>query len=508
MALPSVLSYPVTGLASCYVFYILGLVIYRLYLHPLARFPGPKYAAISRWHEFYYEVVKQGQFTFKVQEYHRKYGPIVRIVPDELHIQDSQFYDTLYTKAGRVDKYDWMAGRFGCDTSVFTTGPDDLHRVRRGALNPLFSRARIVDLQTIIREKIGILLGRIREFQKDERILPINRAFMALTGDVVMEYCFSMSYDHLKLENFEKTLHEPFMAASISGHLSLQCPWVPKILFTLPESILLKIEPLYALVFRMQADFRKQITAMKEGKMDSVLEKSTHPTVFQELISGNLPPSEKETLRLQDEAQLVVAAGVTTTGWALSTAAFHLINNPPVLAKLRAELETAIPDSTAELSWLELEKLPYLAGCVREAVRMSYAVTTRNPRIFTKPLTYGDWVIPPRTPVSMTIVDVNDDEEIFPNAREFKPERWINPPKTKDGSSLERYFIGFGKGTRSCLGINLAHAELYMTLAAVFRNFAFELYETDISDVELAHDFFLPSPKMDSKGVRVKVLKD
>lgn len=86
-----------------------------------------------------------------------------------------------------MDKYDWMAGRFGCDTSVFTTGPDDLHRIRRGALNPLFSRARIVDLQGIIREKIGILLDRIREFQKDGRVLPINRAYMALTGDVVSE---------------------------------------------------------------------------------------------------------------------------------------------------------------------------------------------------------------------------------------------------------------------------------------------------------------------------------
>lgn len=65
------------------------------------------------------------------------------------------------------------------------------------------------------------------------------------------------------------------------------------------------------------------------------------------------------------------------------------------------------------------------------------------------------------------------------------------------------------KNVGSCLTeSSLAHAELYMTLAAVFRNFRFELYETDITDVELAHDFFLPSPRLDSKGVRVKVLKD
>lgn len=44
-----------------------------------------------------------------------------------------------------------------------------------------------------------------------------------------------------------------------------------------------------------------------------------------------------------------------------------------------------------------------------------------------------------------------------------------------------------------------------MALGAVFRCFLFEIYETDVSDVELAHDFFLPSPKLDSKGIRVKV---
>ena len=191
---------------------------------------------------------------------------------------------------------------------------------------------------------------------------------------------------------------------------------------------------------------------MKAGQLDEVLKKSKHPTVFQELISGSLPASEKETRRLQDEAQLVVAAGVTTTGWALSTAAFHIINRPTIFRKLREELISALPSPNAQLSWPDLEKLPYLTGCVREGVRMSYAVTTRNPRLFSKAILYKDWEIPARTPVSMTIVDVCDDEEIFPNPRLFDPERWVGNPKTKSGQSLERYFVGFGKGTRACLG--------------------------------------------------------
>lgn len=109
-----------------------------------------------------------------------------------------------------------------------------------------------MDLQTIIRDKISTLLDRIRTYKETGAPLPLNRAFMALTGDVIMQYCFSVNYDHLHSPGFETTLHEPFMAASISGHLSLQFPIVPKLLFMLPESILVKIEPLYALVFRMQ----------------------------------------------------------------------------------------------------------------------------------------------------------------------------------------------------------------------------------------------------------------
>jgi hypothetical protein len=55
---------------------------------------------------------------------------------------------------------------------------------------------------------------------------------------------------------------------------------------------------------------------------------------------------------------------------------------------------------------------------------------------------------------------------------------------------------------------SLAYAELYLALAGVFRNFHFELHDTDESNVALAHDFFLPSPKLDSKGVRVRCVAD
>jgi hypothetical protein len=54
---------------------------------------------------------------------------------------------------------------------------------------------------------------------------------------------------------------------------------------------------------------------------------------------------------------------------------------------------------------------------------------------------------------------------------------------------------------------SLAYMEIFMALGNIFRKLQFKLYETDLSDVEMVYDFFLPSPRFDSKGVRVKVVE-
>ena len=201
----------------------------------------------------------------------------------------------------------------------------------------------------------------------------------------------------------------------------------------------------------------------------------------------------------------------------MSVATYHLLTSPPILRRLKTELKGAIPERNIAPSIATLENLPYLVAVVQEALRLSYGVASRLQRIAPDPLVFVDskthkkWTIPPNTPCSMNSIFVHHDEAIFPDSHSFDPERWIQNPR------LSRYLVAFSKGTRQCLGINLAYAELYICLAGMFRRFGsadvqddedegfLELYDTDVSDIAIAVDGFVPLPKNGSKGVRIRV---
>ena len=75
MAWENYLRIPDVGVViTLFALYIGLLAILRLFVSPLAKFPGPKLAALSNWYEFYYDVIKQGKFTAHIKELHKQYG--------------------------------------------------------------------------------------------------------------------------------------------------------------------------------------------------------------------------------------------------------------------------------------------------------------------------------------------------------------------------------------------------------------------------------------------------
>jgi hypothetical protein len=67
-------SYAACAILTGVVCYFILRSIYRLYFHPLSKFPGPKLAAVSHVYEFYYDVIKNGMYMWEVEKMHKKYG--------------------------------------------------------------------------------------------------------------------------------------------------------------------------------------------------------------------------------------------------------------------------------------------------------------------------------------------------------------------------------------------------------------------------------------------------
>ena len=110
------MSWPLTLLSLVVSFFLFQIVrgIYRITLHPLAKFPGPKLTAMTRWYEAYYEIKAGGAgglFGDQIEKWHKQYGPIVRINPFELHIADPEYYDVLFNFDPQLEKRQFAIGQ-------------------------------------------------------------------------------------------------------------------------------------------------------------------------------------------------------------------------------------------------------------------------------------------------------------------------------------------------------------------------------------------------------------
>jgi cytochrome P450 len=131
-------------------------------------------------------------------------GPIMRINPEELHIDDPDYYDDLYGSASRKrDKYGPWVALVGALGSSFATVGHNHHRVRRAALNPCFSKAQVTKLEPLIQRKVDKLATRFEKAMRTREINITDAAYTALTTDVICQYAFAADDNFLDEDDFE-----------------------------------------------------------------------------------------------------------------------------------------------------------------------------------------------------------------------------------------------------------------------------------------------------------------
>jgi cytochrome P450 len=184
---------------------------------------------------------------------------------------------------------------------------------------------------------------------------------------------------------------------------------------------------------------------------------------------------------LRDELMSLVLAGHETTANSLAWTFERLMRNPQAYRRLRDRVRGT---GGAE----------YVEATIHESMRVR-PVIPMIVRMVMRPWRLGEYVLPARTPVAVSILGLHHRDDVYPRPQDFRPERFLG---RKPGTYT---WIPFGGGIRRCLGATLAMAEQRVVLEAIARR-------TDLQAVDEAPE----APRMRNvtmiprHGCRVRVL--
>lgn len=164
--------------------------------------------------------------------------------------------------------------------------------------------------------------------------------------------------------------------------------------------------------------------------------------------------SAMDDRELRDELMTLLVAGHETTATSLSWALERLLRHPEKLARLRAEIQAG-------------EGEEYLDAVVKETLRLR-PVLPAVVRKLAEPMEFGGHLVPAGVAVAPCIYLMHRREDIYPNPRAFRPERFLERPA---GTYT---WIPFGGGVRRCLGASFAQLEMKRVLQTVLSDVQLE----------------------------------
>jgi cytochrome P450 len=329
--------------------------------------------------------------------------------------------------------------------STFNTIDADLHKIRRSALAPFFSRRSINALEPTLVEKVEKTCSRLQQFKDRKTPVDLRLLFSCMTTDIITDYAFPNCFDLLSSPDLAPDWRNVITEGLRNFQWFKHFPSLWNVLRSIPDDMLLKMSPQMAVTQNWERTNQKLVREIVDT-FDPMRKNEKHVTIFHELLASDLPQHEKGYERLWQEGSALIGAGVETASNTLTVGLYYLSQNPEKLARLKTELETAMPDPSHLARWAKLESLPYLTAVIKESLRLAFGTSSRFIRVAPEAtLEYKGYVLPPGTAVSMSSMLLCQHPLVFENLETFSPERWLE----KNGPS-DMYV--FGRGTRMCAG--------------------------------------------------------
>ena len=395
-----------------------------------------------------------------MEKRYRKYGDFYQVTfpnsPPSVMTSNPQAIEDIFTASG--DKFE--VGR-GNKVLRFLVGDNSLllldgkaHKNRRRLLMPSFHGE---SLQKFSYQIIEISQKLCTSWQVNQpfKVRPIMQE---ITLRVILTAVFGIDsgtrYDRLrKLLTELLDIFKTPLASSFIFFPMLQKDWGK---FSPWGRFLLLKQEIRSLIYE---EIRERRELLALGKLD-------RKDIFSLLLSAKDETGQgMSDEELHDELLTLLFAGHETTASALTWLFYWIHYLPEVKEKLLHELNS-LGDNP---DYKEINNLPYLDAVISETLRIYPVAPGTFGRIINQPMSVMGYDFDPNTFFMISIYNLHHREDLYPNSKQFKPERFLQ----KNYSPYE--YAPFGGGNRRCLGSALALLEMKLVIATILPRFQLEL---------------------------------
>ncbi|KAG9235155.1 cytochrome protein [Amylocarpus encephaloides] len=458
--------------------YVVGLVVYRLWFHPLSKFPGPLLAKVTNLYGGYHAY--KGDIHVDMWRCHEVYGDYVRYAPNRLLVNTNTGLKEIYSYSRNYQKskvYNAMVHRA---PNTLTCIDKTKHGRKRRVISQGFSDAALRGFEntllTHIRKMCNQLAPDVSPEELDSKSTPwsegqnMARWSNYLTFDIMSDVIFGESYALLEKPQ-NRFVVEAIETSNVRTSVLIQAAEVgihrlDRYLF--PQSIIARNK------------FIKFVNGLLRERM------SAKPIKRQDVFSFLLDAKDPETqeglgmAEIGAESTTMIVAGSDTTSTAIASTFFYLMHHPECYHKALNEVRSAFASHEDVGLGSALNSCIYLRACIDESMRMSPPAAVAPWReIVGAKVTIDGQSIPRGCEVGTGIYAIHHNAAYYPNPFGYRPERWCaeSAPGVKADSVVlaQSAFNPFSIGPRGCVGKGLAMTELMLTMAMMLSRFDLEL---------------------------------
>jgi cytochrome P450 len=337
-------------------------LVYNIYFHPLAAYPGPLWLISSDIPLAIYSLLGTSQYHLKLV--HERYGEIVRIAPGTLSYIKPKAWNDIYgykkDGGGRANlpKDPQFYNEMMLSKETITLVSDEDAIPIRRSINSAFAHRSLLEQEPMIQEHVGRLMEQLDERGRNGVPVDIRDWFIFSMFDINSDFGFGEDLGCVKTgthHDWVKFVISFFFAATFLHQCHKFWPLNRLLALCIPPSV------------------RKMQASHNEASIQRVRRRIASDTDRHDFMYYFLRQASKEKLSMatiEAQASVVILAGSETSAVAETAAVYHILAHPAIYKQVQNEIRGAFATINDIRLVDVIRRLPYLDAVLKETLRV------------------------------------------------------------------------------------------------------------------------------------------